>query len=214
ADYRRLGVAGLDGRTGEGVYYGAGISEAAAMEGQRVAVVGAGNSAGQAVVHLAKYASRVTMIVRGDALGRTMSEYLIRELASLPNVDVRLRTQVLDGMGGHRLEGLSIEDAAGARETLDAAALFVLIGADPRTAWLPASIQRDDRGFILTSHAAAPGWPERAAPRAPFLYETTLAGVFAVGDVRSGSVKRVASAVGEGGVVVSSVHEYLASAPR
>ena len=214
ADYRRLGVPSLDGRTGEGVYYGAGISEAAAMEGQRVAVVGAGNSAGQAAVHLARYASRVTMIVRGDALGRTMSEYLIRELHSLPNVDIRLNTRVVDGIGVHRLEGLLIENATGARETLDASALFVLIGAEPRTAWLPPSIEQDDRGFILTSHAAAPEWPERAAPRAPFLYETTLAGVFAVGDVRSGSVKRVASAVGEGGVVVSSVHQYLAGAPR
>jgi thioredoxin reductase (NADPH) len=208
ADYRRLDVPSLEARIGVGVYYGAGVSEAPYVQGQRVAVVGAGNSAGQAVVYLSKHASRVTMIVRGEGLTRTMSAYLIREIDRLPNVDVRVHTRVLDGIGERRLEGIVIEDASGSRETLAATALFVLIGAEPRTIWLPRSIRRDERGFILTSEVAAP--PESATLLAPLSYETTLPGVFAVGDVRHGSVKRVASAVGEGGVVVSSVHRYLA----
>lgn len=211
ADYRRLGVPGLERLVGEGVYYGAGVSEAPAMEGQPVAVVGAGNSAGQAAVHLARYASRVTMIVRGNGLGHTMSEYLIRELERFSNVDIRLNTRVVDGTGEHRMEGIVIEDAAGAREELRSVALFVLIGAEPRTAWLPASIRRDDDGFVLTGDETSPDWHGHGSPRPPFLYETTLPGVFAIGDVRSGSVKRVASAVGEGGVVVTSVHRYLAA---
>ena len=211
ADYRRLDVPDLDRLAGAGVYYGAGLSEAPAMEGQRVAVAGAGNSAGQAAVHLARYASRVTLIVRGEGLERTMSDYLIRELDSLPNVHVRLHTRVRDGLGDLRLEGLLLENAAGDTETLEALALFVLIGAEPRTSWLPPSIRRDDSGFVLTSPTAAREWPGHVATRPPFLYETTLPGTFAVGDVRSGSVKRVASAVGEGGVVVTSVHQYLAT---
>ena len=209
ADYRRLGVESLETRVGAGVYYGTGVSEAQAMQGQNIAVVGAGNSAGQATVHLAKYASGVTMIVRGDGLARTMSHYLIREIEDLANVDVRLRTRVIAGTGERRLERLVLDHASGSTETIPATALFVLIGAEPRTSWLPPSIRRDERGFILTSQAATPQ-EATVTSRPPLPYETTLPGVFAVGDVRNGSFKRVASAVGEGGVVVSSVHRHLA----
>ncbi len=211
ANYRRLGVSSLEARVGAGVYYGAGVSEAAAMQGQSVAVVGAGNSAGQAAVHLARYASRVTMLVRSGGLARTMSDYLIREIKELRNVEVRSGVRVVDGIGEHRLQALVVEDASGSRQTVPATALFVLIGAEPRTSWLPPSILRDERGFILTSDALARRDAD-ASSRLPLAYETSLPGVFAVGDVRHGSVKRVASAVGEGGVVVSSVHQFLAMA--
>lgn len=209
AAYRRLGVPSLETFVGAGVYYGGGISEAQAMEGRRVLVVGAGNSAGQAAVHLAKFAERVTLVVRGAGLA-AMSDYLVREIAVTPRVEVRLKTRVADGHGAGRLEEVVLEDVeSGARETRPAAALFALIGAEPRTDWLPGAVRRDGHGFILTGQdllSPAADWPLR---RPPLFHETSLPGVFAVGDVRRGSVKRVASAVGEGGVVIHSVHQYL-----
>jgi thioredoxin reductase (NADPH) len=197
---------------GAGVFYGAAGAEARAMDGQDVFVVGAGNSAGQAALHLARYAASVTLLVRGPDLAKSMSEYLIQEIGHAPNVAVRLRTQVADGLGGHRLEGLVLRRAGdGGTEEVPAAALFVMIGGEPRTEWL-AGVERDDRGYVLTGHdLLAPdglpaGWPHQ---RPPLLLETSIPGVFAAGDVRHRSVKRVASAVGEGAVAVQLVHQYL-----
>ena len=212
ASYQRLNIPNLESLVGSGVYYGGGVAEAQAMEGQQVYVVGAGNSAGQAVIHLAKYAERVTMIVRGDALGASMSDYLVKMIDSAENIDVRLHSTVIDGAGAGRLEELVVRDSdTGETRTVPAAALFVLIGAQPHTEWLPETIQRDQHGFILTGTDVVP--PTIAAaggePREPLPMETTLPGVFAAGDVRHGSVKRIASAVGDGGVSIRSVHEYL-----
>jgi thioredoxin reductase (NADPH) len=211
--WRRLGVPRLEALHGAGVFYGASGAEARAMEGQNVFVVGAGNSAGQAAVYLAKYAAAVTVLVRGDDLGASMSDYLVRQIEGSRNTAVRLRTEVIDGQGKGRLEGLTLRDnASGATENVPAAALFVLIGAEPRTQWLGDIVARDDRGYILTGHdllhagKPPPGWPLQ---RPPLLLETTVPGVLAAGDVRHRSVKRVASAVGEGAIAVQLVHEYL-----
>jgi thioredoxin reductase (NADPH) len=211
--WRRLGIASLEALIGSGVFYGAAGSEAKAMRGRRVHVVGAGNSAGQAALHLARYAASVTMLVRGDSLERTMSDYLIKEIAQAPNIDVRLRVEVIDGGGSTGLEHLTIRDnSTDAVETVPTAALFLLIGAEPRTDWLEGSVERDDRGFILTGRELIrngmppAGWP---LDRPPLLLETSIPGVFAAGDVRCRSVKRVASAVGEGAAAVHLVHEYL-----
>ena len=211
ATYQRLGVPRLEALVGAGVFYGGGITEAPAMTGQHVFVVGAGNSAGQAAVHLAKYAQQVTMIVRGAGLGASMSDYLVKRIETTQNIDVRLRTTVVDGHGAGRLQELVLhEDATGRVETLPAAALFVLIGASPHTDWLPKSIDRDDKGFILTGQDLPSRRPGESAPAsAPLPLETSMPGVFAAGDVRHGSVKRVASAVGEGSISIRSVHHYL-----
>jgi thioredoxin reductase (NADPH) len=209
--WRRLGVPRLEALVGAGVFYGAAGAEARAMEGQDVYVVGAGNSAGQAALHLARYAASVTLVVRGTELGARMSDYLVQEIAHAPNVAVRLGTQVVDGLGSWRLEGLTLRRRDGATEEVPAAALFVMIGAEPHTDWL-SGVARDDRGYILTGHdllgpgGLPAGWPHR---RPPLLLETSLPGVFAAGDVRHRSVKRVASAVGEGAVAVQLVHQYL-----
>ena len=210
--YRRLGIPTLDRLIGAGVFYGAAGAEAPAMVGEDVFVVGGANSAGQAALHLARFAARVTLLVRGESLADGMSEYLITQIKATSNILIRLKTRVIDGRGAHRLETLVLEDGAtGRREEVAAAALFVLIGAEPRTDWLAHVVQRDGRGFILTDHdVGASAW---ALVRAPLPYETSLPGVFAVGDVRHGSFKRVAEAVGEGSVAVGSVHRYLAE-PR
>lgn len=206
--YRRLGIPALDGLIGAGVFYGAPGVEAPAMAGQQVCVVGGANSAGQAALHLAKFASRVTLLVRGESLGSSMSDYLITQLNATPNIEFRLRTRVADGHGLTRLEALTLEDVrTGQREPVPCAAVFVLIGAEPRTQWLRDLVKVDDRGFILTDRdVPQSAWP---LPRPPLPFETSLPGVFAAGDVRYGSVKRVAGAVGEGSVAVGSVHEYL-----
>ena len=208
--YRRLGIAELDSFAGAGVFYGASTIEAQAVAGKPVFVVGGGNSAGQAALHLARYAEQVTLLVRSPSLAASMSDYLTREIGIAANVHVRYRSEVAGGGGDGRLEHLLIRDRdSGRAESLPAAGLFILIGAEPFTGWLPGAIARDQWGFILTGPDAAPRWP---LPRAPFPFETTAPGVFAVGDVRHGSVKRVASAVGEGSIAVRLVHDYLALA--
>ncbi len=214
ASYRRLGVPSLEALIGAGVFYGAAVSEAQAVQGQEVYVVGGANSAGQAATHLSKYAARVTLLVRGRSLSTSMSEYLIQEIEATQNIEVRFETKVVGGGGEGRLEHLVLEDS-GSTEIVPAAALFVLIGAEPHTGWLPEEVERDKRGYVLTSQDflrdghLPQGWPPG---RPPLLMETSMPGVFAVGDVRRGSVKRVASAVGAGAIVIQSVHEYFIKA--
>jgi thioredoxin reductase (NADPH) len=204
-----LGIPTLERLVGVGVFYGAAGVEAPAMAEEEVYVVGGANSAGQAALHLARFAARVTLLVRGESLTAGMSDYLITQLQANPNVQVRLRTRVVDGRGEARLETLTLEDVrSGQREEVAAAAVFVLIGAEPRTEWLRDIIQLDDRGYILTGRDVPQQTWLLARPPLPF--ETSMSGVFAVGDVRYGSVKRVAGAVGEGSVAVGSVHQYLA----
>ena len=210
--YRRLGVPSLEQLTGNGVYYGASVSAAQALAGLHVVVVGGGNSAGQAALHLARYCERVTLVVRARDLGAGMSDYLVKAVDGDPGIVVRTDAEVSGGDGAGRLEQAQIRDrTSGEIETIRADGLFVMIGAQPRTDWLPEAVQRDRHGFLLTGAdaAAAAGWP---LERLPHPYETTMPGLFAVGDVRGGSVKRVASAVGEGSVVVSQIHQFL-SAP-
>jgi thioredoxin reductase (NADPH) len=213
ASYRRLEIPSLEALRGIGVFYGAAVTEAQAVQGQRVHVLGAGNSAGQAAVHLSKYASKVTLVARGDSLATSMSEYLIKEIEAAQNVEVRLNTRIVDGGGEGTLERLVLKNTvSGGVETVPTAALFVLIGAQPHTGWLPAGVERDEKGFIITGHDLLRSGTSPASwsrDRAPLPFETSLAGVFAAGDVRHGSVKRVASAVGEGAVTIQMVHEYL-----
>ena len=210
--YTRLGLPALEQLLGRGVFYGASPAEAKQVEGARVYLVGAGNSAGQAALHLAKWAREVTLVVRADTLARSMSAYLIHEIAAAKNVTVRLRTRIVDGSGTQALESLTLaDDAAGTTEVVPADALFVLIGARPRTSWLPPDIKVDAHGFVITgtdlSHEKLLGdWP---LVRTPQLYETSVPGVFAVGDVRSRSLKRVASSAGEGAGVIREIHHYL-----
>jgi thioredoxin reductase (NADPH) len=210
--YRRLGIAPLDALTGSGVFYGAPVSEAPAMAGADVYLIGGANSAGQAAVHLAAYAKRVTLLLRGPALEEKMSDYLVRDVRAAPNIEVRLNTRVVDGGGTRRLEHLTLhDDVTGATETVPAGALFVLIGATPHTEWLAGVLRRDRHGFILTGAdlpVAAPAY--RTSNRAPLQLETSQPGVFAAGDVRHRSIKRVAAAVGEGSTAVQLVHQYLA----
>jgi thioredoxin reductase (NADPH) len=207
--YRRLGLPDLDRLVGAGVFYGAAGVVAPAIAGEDVYVVGGANSAGQAALHLARYAARVTLLVRGPSLAAGMSHYLVRQIAATPNVVVRLRTQVVGGRGATRLEGLVLADLQEHRqEQVPAAAVFIMIGAEPRTDWLAPALRLDEHGFVLTGRdVPAIDWP---LTREPHPFETSRPGVFATGDVRYGSVKRVAGAVGEGSVAVGSVHRYLA----
>jgi thioredoxin reductase (NADPH) len=209
--YRRLGVPALEAMVGAGVFYGAPVAEAPAFVGQHLFVIGGGNSAGQAARHLGRYAGQVTILIRSDSLAQSMSEYLIQEIDAAPNIDVRRSVEVVGGGGDGQLEWLELKDRrTGIVETVPAAAAFVLIGAQPNTSWLHETVARDTWGYVLTG-----GDVDRLRPgeRAPLAFETSFAGVFAVGDVRHGSVKRVASAVGEGSVATRSVHEYLALSP-
>jgi thioredoxin reductase (NADPH) len=211
--WRRLGVPSLDGLVGAGVFYGAAASEARAVRGREVYVVGGANSAGQAAVHLARYAARVVMLVRGVSLGEAMSDYLVREIQAAPNIVVRYSTEAVDGRGDGHLTALTLKDrTTGTTQTVPATALFILIGAEPHTDWLPETIGRDRWGFVLTgSDLLQDGRPPAGWPldRPPMPLETSLPGVFAVGDVRHGSTKRVASAVGEGSIAIRLIHEYL-----
>ncbi len=204
-EYRELDVPALKPLAGSGVFYGASASEAERFTGGDVFVVGAGNSAGQAAVHLSRYARQVTILCRSDGLAKTMSRYLITEIEAAPNINVRSRTQIIDGSGDGRLEILVLRDGSGTTEAVTADALFVLIGARPYTDWLPEEIARDSHGFVVTGSADS-NWK---LERPPYMFESTMPGVFAVGDVRSGSVKRVASAAGEGSVAIQQVHEYI-----
>jgi thioredoxin reductase (NADPH) len=210
--YRRLGIPGLDEWLGTGVFYGASVSEARAHAGQEVYVVGGGNSAGQAAVHLSRYAARVTLVCRRGSLVETMSSYLIDEIDAADNIEVRPRSEVAGCSGDGLLEAITLRDSiSGDSETVPAAALFVLIGAEPHTSWLPTAICRDSWGYLLSGPDLPSGsWP---LARPPLMLETSLPGVFAVGDVRNGSTKRVASAVGEGSVVIEQVHQLLDPAP-
>lgn len=210
--YRKLEIPGGDRLTGRGIYYGAALVEAASCKDEEVFVVGGANSAGQAALYFSKYARNVTMLVRGKGLTATMSKYLIDEIDRTSNIVVRPGTQVLEAMGNDHLEQIRISGPEG-EQTIPAASLFVFIGAAPRTEWLPSTVMRDDRGFLLAGPdlrlegKMTPLWKET---REPYLLETSLPGVFVAGDVRHGSVKRVASAVGEGSIAVQFVHQYLA----
>lgn len=204
--YQRLSIPALEDLTGVGVFYGASPSEAERFTGRKVYVVGGGNSAGQAAVHLAKHAKQVTILVRRSTLAETMSRYLIDEIEGQANIDVRYRTEIVDGASNGELDSLTLTNSAtGETQTVPADAVFVLIGARPHTDWLPTEIERDRFGFVVTGTASSDWTLERP----PFTFESSMPGVFAVGDVRSGSVKRVASAAGEGSVAIQQVHQYL-----
>ncbi len=212
--YRTLGAPGTDELTGRGVFYGATASEASACADDVVYVVGAANSAGQAALNLARYAKRVVLVVRGRSLADTMSRYLVERIEAAENVDVKVRTEVVAGRGMNHLESITLADRAGGTEQeVPTTWLFVFIGAQPRTDWLGDAVLRDARGFVVTGQdlliadESSP-WP---LARAPFALETSVPGVFAAGDVRLDSMKRVASAVGEGAMSVHHVHGYLAT---
>jgi thioredoxin reductase (NADPH) len=212
--YRRLEAAGLGELTGRGVYYGANASDASQVQGDDVYIAGAANSAGQAALSLARYAKRVVLVVRAAALTGTMSQYLVERITSAPNIEVRYRSEVVAGRGDGHLEKLTLADRdSGAAEEAPSSWLFVFIGASPRTGWLGPDVVRDGKGFVVTGQdllapAHAGHWP---LPRAPFALETSVPGVFAAGDVRLDSMKRVASAVGEGAMSIYLVHRYLAT---
>ncbi|HEY7831617.1 MAG TPA: FAD-dependent oxidoreductase [Solirubrobacteraceae bacterium] len=209
--YRQLYTPGFSELTGAGIYYGAAMTEARACSEQHVVVIGAANSAGQAAVYFGGYASKVTMLVRGPSLEKSMSHYLIEQVAARGNIEVRTSSSAIAAEGEDgRLRRLRIKGPDGAEEILEADACFVFIGASPRTDWLEGVLARDERGFILAGRdAQANGWPLQ---REPYVLESTVPGVFVAGDVRARSIKRVASAVGEGSMAVSLIHEYLVEA--
>ncbi|MDJ0703239.1 MAG: FAD-dependent oxidoreductase, partial [Leptolyngbyaceae cyanobacterium MO_188.B28] len=211
--WRRLTAPGIDKFTGAGVYYGAAQTEAAACKDEDVYVVGGANSAGQAAMYFSRYARKVTMLVRGDSLAKSMSQYLIDQIGETDNIEVWTHSSVIETKGDTSLETIVVKNSVtGEIQTLPTQSLFIFIGAAPHTDWLEGQVARDERGFILTGPDLSrelgrmKGWP---LERAPFLLETNIPGVFAVGDVRHGSVKRVASGVGEGSICVQFVHRYL-----
>jgi thioredoxin reductase (NADPH) len=211
--YRRLGIPALERLVGSGVFYGASVSEARTLTDGHAFVVGGGNSAGQAAMHLSRHAASVTVVVRGRTLASSMSHYLQQALAATPNVSVRTEAEVVDGGGGDKLEHVTLRlRSSGETEVLPASGLFIMIGAEPLTDWLPEEIARDDSGYLLTGLDLVQGgrvvgrWP---LARAPLTLETSAPGVFAIGDVRHGSTKRVASGAGEGSVVVAELHRLL-----
>lgn len=213
--YRRLEVPGVAELTGAGIYYGAALTEAFSCTGDDVYIVGGANSAGQAAMYFSRFARTVTILVRGASLEEGMSQYLIDEIADQPNISVRTRTEVIAAQGEGHLQALTLlNNATNEQETIPATALFIFIGAAPRTAWLAGVVERDDYGFILsgpdlTRDGDRPrGWQ---LARAPFLLETSVPGIFVAGDVRHRSVKRVASSVGEGAMAVMFIHQYLAT---
>jgi thioredoxin reductase (NADPH) len=209
--YRRLGIPSLEALAGMGVFYGGTGTDALRMSGQEAYVLGGANSAGQAALHLARYARRVTIVVRAASLEAGMSHYLVRQLAATSNVDIRLETEIVGGGGDGWLTHLVLRGADGCEETVDAEGLFLTIGATPHTAWLPPEIARDEEGFVLTgSDIPGDAWP---LERDPYPFETSLPAVLAVGDVRHDSVKRVASAVGAGSIAIRIVHRLLDTEP-
>jgi thioredoxin reductase (NADPH) len=211
--WRRLQIEALEALIGRGVFYGAAATEARAMRGRQVAIVGAGNAGGQAALHLARHAARVTVLVRGESLEASMSEYLITEIEERPNIAVRYRVEVVDGEGADRLRGVVIRDrGSGDVERLPVDGLFVMIGADPHTEWLEGLVQRDETGYVVTGGDVEAR--EEWGGETPLLLETSAPGVFAAGDVRAGSIKRVTTAMGEGATVVQLVHQALARRRR
>ena len=211
--WRRLEAPGIDRLQGAGIYYGGGATEALSCKGENVYVIGGANSAGQAAMNFAKYAERVIILVRGDSLASTMSQYLIDQVKATANIQVWAHASVVEAHGDTHLEEISVLCSdSGKIERVPASSMFIFIGAQPRTDWLGSVVERDERGFILTGpdlvrQGTRPkGWP---LDRDPFLLETNVPGIFAVGDVRHGSVKRVASGVGEGSVAVQFIHQYL-----
>ena len=214
ARYRRLDVPSLEALIGNGVFYGGPTSEASAFAGRDVFIVGGANSAGQAALHLARYARTVTLVVRADSLRAGMSEYLVRQIEATDNIEARLGCEVVGGGGEGRLEHLVLRDIGSQTEAaVEANALFLLIGAQPNTDWLPPDIERDKQGFVLTGTDVS---QRRASPldRSPFLLETSMPGVLAAGDVRHGGVRRVASAVGEGSIAIQFLHQLFAAEHR
>lgn len=209
ASYTRIGVDSLEALNGAGVYYGGSTSEAPGLADAEVVVVGGANSAGQAALHLARYARNVTIVIRGESLRAGMSDYLVRQIELTENIAVRVRTEVVGGDGDGHLERLVLRDnTTGEEETVCADALFLMIGARPFTDWLPPEVVRDEHGFVLTGPdvVAAGAW---SCERAPFHLETAMPGVFAAGDVRHDAVRRVASAVGEGSIAIQILHRYF-----
>jgi thioredoxin reductase (NADPH) len=213
--YRKLDVPGADRLTGAGVYYGAAMTEAMSCRDEDVYIVGGANSAGQAAMYFSRYARRVIMLVRGDSLNKAMSQYLIDQIGSTANIEVLTHVNVAAVHGEEHLEAIDVRNAETGEVTHHPArSLFVFIGAQPRTQWLEGVVERDERGFIPTGPALLhdgqrpKGWP---LDRDPYLLETSVPGVFAAGDVRQGSVKRVASGVGEGSIAISFIHQYLSS---
>ncbi|MGC0771602.1 MAG: FAD-dependent oxidoreductase [Candidatus Acidiferrum sp.] len=212
--WRTLDVPGMDRLQGAGVYYGGGTSEAIACRGETVYIIGGANSAGQAAMHFSKFAEKVIMLVRSKSLASTMSHYLIEQIEKTPNIQVWTQSSVVEVQGETRLTGITVLcESTGTREQLPASSLFIFIGAQPRTQWLGDLIERDERGFILSGPDLLRDGKRPASwtlDRDPGLLETNIPGIFVVGDVRHGSVKRVASGVGEGAVVVQFMHQYLA----
>lgn len=209
--YRKIGVPGSEKLEGAGIYYGAAMTEALSCRDEDVYIVGGANSAGQAAMHFAKFARKVTMLVRAEGLESSMSHYLIEQIAGTPNIDVQCCKRIVAASGDEHLETLTIEDVrTNERETVPAASLFIFIGAEPHTDWLGDLVERDEKGFIRTGpDLKRDGRYPREFDREPFLFETSMRGVFAAGDVRANSVKRVASAVGQGSIAVQFVHQYL-----
>jgi thioredoxin reductase (NADPH) len=206
--WRQMDVEGFDRLAGKGVFYGAARSEAPTTHGLNVHVVGAGNSAGQAALFFANHARSVTIMCRGSSLERSMSRYLVDQIAARPNVEVRMNTSVAAAHGDVALEAIDVVNAqTGDTERLDSSGVFMFIGADAETSWLPPEIALDERGFVLTGPDVPEG--EWELERDPYLLETSVPGIFACGDVRSGPVKRVAAAVGEGSMAIAFVHQYL-----
>ena len=211
ADYRRLDAEGREQFEGSGVYYAATPLEAQLCSGSTVIVAGAGNSAGQAAMFVSEGAEKVLLVVRGDSLTKSMSSYLSRRVETKENIEILYQTEIRRMTGRRKLESVELENTGtGARRTVETPAVFSMIGALPCTGWLPAEIERDDKGFILTGAKVAQSSAWQKMDRAPGPLETSRPGVFAAGDVRSGSVKRCAAAVGEGGMAVANVHRALA----
>jgi thioredoxin reductase (NADPH) len=211
--YRRLDTPGVERLTGAGVYYGAAMTEARACADEHIYIVGGANSAGQAAMYFSKYAKQVTMLVRGESLKNSMSKYLIDQIAATSNIEVKTCCRVIEAMGETRLSCLRICGPEGSEEVVPATGLFIFIGAAPNTDWLPDTIMRDTNGFLLSGPdlkvdgKLVKSWSQK---REPYLLETSLPGIFVAGDVRHGSIKRVASAVGEGSISVQFIHQYLA----